>query len=170
MTAQEEKDSSASFSSDDMTSFATRMLLHPGNILLATGVPSVYTAYRRFHQSLDSSLPSAAGGRDLGAAVASRALGVATRGSYGVFAILGSLVFYASGCSTFPDAVSACQRWGQAGRETLTSSLGLEDDSTGYNHPDYQATKGMTEDEELDYLSKKYFSANSYEDDESVKK
>ena len=144
------------------------MLFHPGNLLLATGLPACYGAYRDYYRSLDPVLEKSVGaralkegGRSLGAAVATRALGVATRGSYGVLALLGSAVFYASGCSTFTGAMESCRNWAQAGRERLTDTLGLEDENSGYNHPDYQATKGMTEEEQLEYLANKYFSTTT---------
>ena len=101
--------------------------------------------------------------RAVGAGVASRALSIATRGSLGVFLCTGALVFYASGCSTTEDAVQVTREWAQSGRRRFYEFWGIPDP---LGHPDYAATRGMTEEEELEYLSKTYF---TYEEPQEEK-
>ena len=151
--------------------------VNPGHVLLLTSLPVCYGAYRDYNKPLDKVvqqlLEKQTGGRvkmdynirtaqesvrrAVGSAVASRALGVATRGSLGIFGLCGAMIFYASGASSLSEAVHSTQRWAQSGRKRLFDFLGIHD-TFGKDHPDYIATRGMTEEQELEYLSKTYFS------------
>jgi hypothetical protein len=91
----------------------------------------------------------------LGMMVASRALGIATRGSVGLFALTGSLVFFWNGWSSLSDAVHSTQQWAQSRRQRLLDLLGVTD--RHQKDPDFVATKDMTEEQAYDYFTKKYF-------------
>jgi hypothetical protein len=156
--------------------------VHPGHVLLFTSLPICYGAFRDYNKSIEDLacdiLKRQTGGRvkidnllaaeanvrrAVGAGIASRALSVATRGSIGIFAFSGAMIFYASGCSTINEAAQATRESAQSGRRKFYSYLGVKD-PFGEDHPDYIATRGMTEEQELDYISKTYFSYSETEE------
>ncbi|GAX21340.1 hypothetical protein FisN_6Lh095 [Fistulifera solaris] len=134
-----------------LTHYAT-----PGNVLLASSFPFCYRAYRDYHKYSQMILQAPySTDNKLGMMVASRALGIATRGSIGVFALTSSLVFFWNGWSSFSDAVHSTQQWAQSRRELLLTLFGISD--RHQKDPDFVAIKDMTEEQALDYLTKKYF-------------
>jgi hypothetical protein len=128
----------------------------PGNVLLASSFPFCYRAYRDYNKYSQMILQAPhSSDNKLGMMVASRALGIATRGSIGVFALTGSLVFFWNGWSSLSDAVHSTQQWAQSRRQRLLGLLGVTD--RHQKDSDFIATKDMTEEQALDYLTKKYF-------------
>ncbi|GAX25867.1 hypothetical protein FisN_6Hh095 [Fistulifera solaris] len=128
----------------------------PGNVLLASSFPFCYRAYRDYHKYSQMILQAPhSSDNKLGMMVASRALGIATRGSVGVFALAGSLVFFWNGWSSLSDAVHSTQQWAQSRRQRLLDVFGFS--HRHQNDPDFVATKDMTEEQALDYFTKKYF-------------
>ena len=145
----------------------------PGNVLFVSSFPFCYRAYRDYHTYTQRMVQTriAANGstavpdNKLGMMVASRALGIATRGSVGLFALTGSFFFFLNGWSSLADAVQATQQWAQSRRQRLITVLGLPDNNNS-DHPDLVATKHMTDEQALDYLSKKYFVSQEEEEEE----
>lgn len=136
----------------------------PGNVLFFSSFPFCYRAYRDYHKYsqmivqarvASASSSTAVPDNKLGMMVASRALGIATRGSVGLFALTGSCIFFCNGWSSLSDAVQATQRWAQSRRQRLITLLGLQDKHN--QDPDYIETKHMTDEQALNYLAKKYF-------------
>lgn len=151
---------------DNTAGFLKMVSFHPGNFLLFSGCYTSYRAYTDYHQSLDKAVQKSlqkkqivqAESRDIGMVVASRALGIASRGTLGIFAIICSFGVYASGCTTLSqvlDAMYEKTRW-KEDQSDMEKARGKR-----YDHPDYIATKGMTEDEELSYLYDTYFTDKS---------
>jgi hypothetical protein len=153
----------------------------PGHILLVCSLPFCIRAYRGYQRPLEAIVQEVllqrTGGRvkiedakvaeegvrrAIGSAVASRALGVATMGSIGVFGLVGALAFYASGCNTVSEAVSSTSRWGRTRRQELDSFFGVKS-RVDERHPEVLVTRGMTEEEELEHISKTYFPDEDWE-------
>jgi hypothetical protein len=148
-------------------------LLHPGHCLLASSILCFYGSHRRYRASLDDVVyrvlqKTSAGSawetskaevgvrRAVGTAVAVRALSVATMGSLGTFGLFGALAFYASGYKTVEEAVRGTTEWAQSGRRRMESMLGVES-RVDMDDPEIRKLTEMTEDEQLNYISKKYF-------------
>jgi hypothetical protein len=148
--------------------------VHPGHLLLFSSVPFCFGAYRGYQMPLESLvqdvLQKRTGGRvkiadikgaeedirrAVASAVASRALRIASLASVGVFGLFTAGAFYATGCQTMDEAVVATRRWAHQRRNELDSLLGTEG-RVDHLHPEVLATRGMTEDEELAYISKRY--------------
>ena len=64
-------------------------------------------------------------------------------------------VFYGSGCNSVDELVGRCREWAPRKRQELQQFFGFSK-SSSQDHPDFAATQGMSEDEELDYLKTKY--------------
>lgn len=140
--------------------------LTPGNILFFSSFPFCYRAYRDYHRYSEMIRKSRAHAEDnkLGMMVASRALGIATRGSVGCFALVGSFVFFVNGWSSMSDAVQSTQNWATSRRQRLITLFGLKD-RNNEDHPDFAETKHMTDEQKLNYLAKKYFVEDDTEKD-----
>jgi hypothetical protein len=125
-------------------------LFHPGNLFLLTGLPLCYGAYRDYHKPLDDVIQerlrkrgvAQASGMDIGGTVASRAIRISLRGSFGIVALTCSLAVYASGCSTYSEAVTSYRKWAAFGRDD------------GLHHATFLVTEGMTGKEYEEYLAK----------------
>jgi hypothetical protein len=156
--------------------------IHPGHVFLVGSLPFCVQAYRGYQRPLDpvvqDVLKAKAGGnvrieelklaeeyirRSVGSAVALRALRVATLGSFGVFGMAIAGVFYASGCSTTQEAMVSIQKWAHSGRKQLDRALGIR--RVDFDHPEYLITQTMTEEEELEHVSKTYFPDEDWEDE-----
>ena len=98
--------------------------------------------------------------RAVASAVASRALRVATSASVGAFGLVSALGFYWMGCQTMGEAIQITERWAQERRIALDAWLsGISNNNqrrVDRTHPEYLAVQNMTEEEELEYISKKY--------------
>jgi len=138
------------------------LIQHPSTVFIGLGFPLIYSAYRDYRIPLEDALrrsmstkgiqqPSE---RQVGAAVASRALRVATKGSFGVFSVLSGCIIFSTGCSTISEAVQRSQEMARSCQEDFCTALGLP--GTGSNHPDFKAIQGMSEDEELEFIAKKF--------------
>jgi hypothetical protein len=91
-----------------------------------------------------------------GRVLAARALGIGTLLSFGGFGMICAFTFYASGYRSWNEAVTSVRRWGRKRRSVIEESYGFD---LGFrDHPDAKAIKDMTEDEELEYIQKKYLS------------
>jgi len=51
--------------------------------------------------------------------------------------------------------IEGFREWAPAKRRKFENMVGLQRPAS-FSHPDVEATKGMSEDDELDYLKKKY--------------
>ena len=149
--------------------------LHPGHCLLLTSLPLAYRAHSIYHQPLDQAIShvvrpgmSLQGPeheqlrRAVGAAVASRALRVATLASTSALGLCASLAFYSTGCRTFPEALQATRRWAHGYRRQVDTLLGIRD-RVDEQHPEVVLAQSMDEQEEMEYISRTYFPAE--EDD-----
>lgn len=82
---------------------------------------------------------------------------------------LSSVTLYAGGFRSIGEAVDACRRYGRKRRLQLENWTGGIELSK--NDPDKIATKGMSEEEELNYVLKNYFPDDMLKDpDESSSK
>jgi len=147
--------------------------IHPGHFFLATSLPFCWSAYRGYQTPLEgvvqsvlkhnkssgSSLPDLSKAEEhvrkaVGSAVASRALWVATSASIGGFGILTASLFYLSGCHSVEQAISSTRHWAHSGRRRVDNFFGI--DRVDKDHPEYLLTQSMSEEEELEFVSKKY--------------
>lgn len=92
-----------------------------------------------------------------GPLMAARALGIGTMLSIGGVSLLSAAVFYFSGYDSISAMIEGCRAWAPAKRRQLEVIVGLPR-SPSLDHPDFEATRGMSEDDELDYVKKKYLS------------
>lgn len=154
--------------------------LHPGHVSLSASLPFCYWAYRGYHQRLpvpdfvisnnskQAAVDEQARRRILGSTVAYRALRVATCGSIGVFGLVTAGFFYASGCTSLAMALDRTRTWAQEQRKGFDQVFGTRD-RVDQEHPEYVAVRGMTEEQEMDYISQKYLPNEDWEssDDDS---
>jgi hypothetical protein len=157
--------------------------IHPGHFLLVSSLPFCYSAYRNFQKPLetivnDVLMKQTAGKvkiedlklaedqlrRVVGSALASRALRVASAASIGGFGLFGALMFYATGGQTLQEAVANTRGWAGDGRRMLDGAFGIED-RIDLQHPEILKTRNMTEEEELEYISKTYFPTEEWGDE-----
>jgi len=86
--------------------------------------------------------------------LAFRALAVGSLLSVGGVGLLTAGVFYASGCNTLQELIFSWRRWTPARRREMEQTFGIKPKSI--EHEDVKATAHMTEDEEWDFIKKKY--------------
>jgi len=108
----------------------------------------------------------AAGFNPAGPFWAARALVIGSMLSIGGVGILSAAIFHASGYESVDEAVRSLREWGPKKRREMERFIGLPEGGTSASHPDVIATKGMSEDEELDYVKRKYM-AELYEEDDA---
>jgi hypothetical protein len=94
--------------------------------------------------------------RKLATRVALKALRVATLGTVGTFGLVGAIWFAANGYRSFDEAMCDTKSKASAWRESIEDFFGA-DIAMSKTHPEVLATRNMTEDEELQYLYRKYF-------------
>jgi hypothetical protein len=99
------------------------------------------------------------------AGLAFRALGVGSLLSVGGFGLLTFAVFKATGSESLDDLITKCRKWTPNKRKQFESSLGIKPKSM--QHEDVKATKGMSEDEEWEFLKKKYIPELAEENNET---
>jgi hypothetical protein len=86
--------------------------------------------------------------------VAFKALGLGSMLSIGGVGILTAGIFKLSGCGSLQEMIHSSREWTPRKRRELEEFLGIEPKSS--KHEDVLATKGMTEDEEWEFIKKKY--------------
>lgn len=86
--------------------------------------------------------------------VAFKALGIGSLLSVGGFTLLAFGVFKATGSETLDELIEKCRNWAPKKRKELEERFGINPKSM--QHEDVIATKGMTDDEEWEFLKKKY--------------
>ena len=152
----------------------SRKRIHPGHFFLATSLPFNYWAYKGFNQPLEDLVQTVLKERTNGrvkirdikgaeedvrravaSAVASRALRVATCTSVGTFGLVAAGCFYWSGCQTMGEAIEITQGWAHSRRKDLDRFIGTQG-RIDRSHPEVMAVKGMSEEEEMQYISDKY--------------
>lgn len=177
----------------DISSYST---IHQGHLLLATSLAFGFLAYRDYHRPLDDiiqkallksrhhakhiikdqnplmNIESASDDlrRAMGSITAVRALRVATVGTASIFAFTGAISLYATGCTTFQELFIITRQWAVTKRQTLDVLLGVDQRVHRDQHPDIAATQGMSEEQELDYVYKKYFPQDEMVDPEGEQK
>lgn len=102
-----------------------------------------------------------------GPVLAARALLIGSMLSVGGVGILSAALFYASGYESVDEAVTSLREWGPKKRREMERLMGLPEGGVSASHPDIIATKGMSEDDELDYVKRKYM-AELYAEDDAV--
>lgn len=91
-----------------------------------------------------------------------------TKGSYTIFLSFVQVVFKATGSDTLDELIEKCRKWTPNKRKQLEHRFGIVPKSM--QHEDVKATKGMTEDEEWEFLKKKYIPELVRENTEDNKK
>jgi hypothetical protein len=74
-------------------------------------------------------------------------------------------VFKATGSESLDDLITKCRKWTPNKRKQFESSLGIKPKSM--QHEDVKATEGMSEDEEWEFLKKKYIPELAEENNET---
>jgi hypothetical protein len=165
--------------------------IHRGHVMLATSLAFGALAYRDYHRPLDDiiqkalrryhastmikdqnplmNIESASDDirRAIGSITAVRALRVATVATVSVFAFTGAISLYATGCTTFHDFFVKTRSWAVTKRQSLDKMLGVDQRLNRDLHPDIAATRGMSEEQELDYVYKTYFPQDEMQEDAS---
>ena len=98
---------------------------------------------------------------------ANRAFRIATKGNIAFFGILGAVLCYSSGCDSLEKTSQNLKRWARPKRldvDALPFSDFLKRWLPHQASPDVEVTNNMTEEEELEYISKKYFSSSELSD------
>jgi hypothetical protein len=148
--------------------------------MLLASMPFCYGAFRAYHRPLNDviqpvlrahKIPSAMIEkaeepirRAVASVVAARALKVSTLASIGGFGIMGAMVFYTCGWNSFNQAVATTQDWAHVKRNYLDQWLGVKN-RIDRNHPESDHIKGMSHEEELDYISRVYLPDENWEED-----
>mmetsp|Transcript_6766 Transcript_6766/g.12748 ORF Transcript_6766/g.12748 Transcript_6766/m.12748 type:complete len:197 (+) Transcript_6766:211-801(+) len=88
------------------------------------------------------------------ARLAFKALGIGSMLSIGGVGLLTAGIFKVCGCNNLEEMVTMCKEWTPRKRRELEKRFGIEPKSM--QHEDVKATKGMTEEEEWEYIKKKY--------------
>lgn len=137
---------------------------NPWNILGISAIPvlaGAYIGYKKPAKKLQNLQQEAldaetlAGRRQMGVHMAARALRIATIGTVSTFGIMGALGFYASGYRSFDALVTDTREWGSRNRQSFEDWLGIED-IPSKTDPEAIATKGMTEEEEMNYIYERH--------------
>mmetsp|Transcript_11982 Transcript_11982/g.26649 ORF Transcript_11982/g.26649 Transcript_11982/m.26649 type:complete len:246 (-) Transcript_11982:1549-2286(-) len=100
----------------------------------------------------------------VGPVLAARALIIGSMLSIGGVGLMSAAIFYSSGYETVDEAVRSLREWGPRKRREWERFVGLPEGGQSASHPDVIATKGMSEDEELEYVKRKYLH-EVYEED-----
>jgi len=165
----------------DQYASAVTSWIHPGHFFLVSSLPFCWTAYRGYYQTpLEQVVQNVLKARNVpititelqkaddgirkavGSAVASRALRVATAASIGAFGLVTAGLFYASGCHSIEQAVTGTRQWAHQTRRRMDAFLGVEN-RVDQDHPEYLMTQSMSEEEELDFVSKTYLPDEDWE-------
>jgi hypothetical protein len=145
--------------------------IHPGHVLLGGSLPFCYQAYRDYVKPLDrytdpvvrkfaDGYSDESARRAVGVVVASRALRVASFASVGVFGICAAAAFYATGCTTTPQAIEQTTVWAHRARRRFDDLFKVE--RIDRDHPDFRESLSLAEEQELE----KYFSPQDFQDDD----
>jgi hypothetical protein len=88
------------------------------------------------------------------ARLAFKALGIGSMLSIGGVGLLTVGIFKLCGCNNLQDLIATWKEWTPRKRRELEERFGIQPKSL--QHEDVKATKGMTEEEEWEYIKKKY--------------
>ena len=98
--------------------------------------------------------------------LAARALAVGSLLSISATSLLVSSIFYASDAHSVDDLITKWRAWAPATLHRIENTLGIKTDRSEVRQ--YQRdTRGMSEDEEWDYVTKKYEGEIRWEEEES---
>ena len=86
--------------------------------------------------------------------LAFKALGLGSMLSIGGVGLLTAGIFRMSGCESLQEMINTWQEWTPRKRKELENYFGIEPKSM--QHEDVKATKGMTEDQEWEFIKRKY--------------
>ena len=86
--------------------------------------------------------------------IAFKALGLGSMLSIGGVGLLTAGIFKLSGCGSLQEMLQTWREWTPRQRKALEDKFGI--DPKSMQHEDVKATKGMTEDEEWEFIKKKY--------------
>lgn len=75
-----------------------------------------------------------------------------------------SSIFYASDAHSVDDLINKWRKWAPAALHRIEHTLGIKNDRTEVREYE-RDTRGMSEDEEWDYVTKKYEGEMRWEDD-----
>lgn len=147
--------------------------IHPGHFLVVASIPFLWRAHsglrrssrhlerlkhKLLHQDPNNSImqqENDAARKAFGAAVASRALGVATHLSLGASCLLGAATIYWTGASTTQEFILKTRNWAHERRRSVDHLLGIQD-RIDKDHPEVLLTQHMTEEEEMEHISAIY--------------
>ena len=86
--------------------------------------------------------------------MAFKALGLGSMLSIGGVGLLTAGIFGLSGCGSLEEMLDTWREWTPRKRREMEGMFGI--DPKSMKHEDFKATKGMTEDEEWEFIKKKY--------------
>ena len=86
--------------------------------------------------------------------IAFKALGLGSMLSIGGVGLLTAGIFRLSGCGSLQEMIGTWKEWTPRKRREMEGMFGI--DPKSLKHEDCKATKGMTEDEEWEFIKKKY--------------
>ncbi|KAL3774169.1 hypothetical protein ACHAWO_009237 [Cyclotella atomus] len=98
--------------------------------------------------------------------MAVRALAVGSLLSISATSLLVSSIFYASDAHSVEDLISKWRKWAPAALHRIEKTLGIKNDRSEVREYERE-TRGMSEDEEWDYVTKKYEGELRWEEDDS---
>jgi hypothetical protein len=159
----------ASGASNKTNSHATRSSAMEKNLSSAAAARSAIS---------DATLPpleemSADEARAMASRMAIRAFRIATLGTVATFALVGAVGFYASGYQTLDEAVQGTRRRASSWSRSWQEYFGISSKSSEermQNHPDVQATRGMTEEQQMQYFYEKYMAEEDTRGSPSTRK
>eukprot|EP00522_Entomoneis_paludosa_P001557 CAMPEP_0172468718 /NCGR_PEP_ID=MMETSP1065-20121228/61945_1 /TAXON_ID=265537 /ORGANISM="Amphiprora paludosa, Strain CCMP125" /LENGTH=233 /DNA_ID=CAMNT_0013226169 /DNA_START=26 /DNA_END=723 /DNA_ORIENTATION=- len=96
--------------------------------------------------------------------IARRSFRIATNGTVASFAFCGSIFFYLAGLDSLEKTEREFRKWARPKSLEETSYLDLGIAGVDRSHDDFEATKGMSENEELRYIGNKYFTLSDSDD------
>ena len=143
--------------------------------LSAVSIPCWYRAYTEYKkpllsqdavQVLYSETAEEGTKRAAASQIATRALRVATWSSVGMTTAVTAVVLYAAGYASLSQAMYDVRAWARQHLNVIlqddspiANQLGIHPDRS---HPDFAATRQMTDEQEMEYLADKYFAGQDW--------